>query len=67
MSNADEMVTIEFTDIESGDTGVAVVRRVGDGVALCISTRLGSDVEVVVDQRIAVAIGDSISRLATSI
>lgn len=43
-----EVATITFKDAESGDEAVAVVRRTDDLVAICLSVKGGSDVEVVV-------------------
>ena len=42
---------IQFTDTDSGDEAVAIVRAVDGSIALCLSLERGGDIEVVMNPR----------------
>jgi hypothetical protein len=54
------IATIPFVNGASHQEGLAVVRAVGDHVALCLSFRADGDIEVVVSRDIAVAIANAL-------
>ena len=51
--NTREIATIEFQDAESGEPAVAIVRQIGNAVAVCLSLRHGGDMELMMDREIA--------------
>jgi hypothetical protein len=55
-----EIVTIPFTDADSGNEAVVVVRRCGDRLALAVSVRDNGDIEVVLDANTARRFADAV-------
>jgi hypothetical protein len=45
-----EIATIKFYDIASSDEGAAIVRCDEEYIALCLSLKLGGDVEIVMNK-----------------
>ena len=59
------VATIQFTDAESGDAGVAIVRLTDKAIGLCLSLQSNGDIEVFLSStdadRLVVALSEAIS------
>ncbi len=60
MTNAREIATLEFRDVESDEDGVIVIRVGGGSVGLAISLRTDGDIEVFLSPAQAVAVAEKL-------
>ena len=59
--------TFEFSNLDDGDEGFALVRRIRGGVGLTLSLKSNGDIEVSMPPEIAAALAAALSAAASSI
>lgn len=60
MTNLEEIATLSFRDLESGDEGVIVIRVAKDSVALAVSLQTDGDIEVLLSASDALAAAEKL-------
>ena len=61
---AEESRTIHFVDPDSEDEGVAILRQLSDGVAVCFSLKRNGDIEFTLSAEDARRIAEALSIMA---